>query len=299
MSDEPDEPLLLLRARHCRAGVVGLWAWEATVGLAIAWPAESLARGFFGADPSGDAVLWEAGGRRLLAFLDAQTQAIEALGHAALCTLILAAIGGLLPMCAVMTAIVDASRGRRPPAIGLAASAARLFPTSAALLIAAAVAEILVLCGAMAVFEVLEAWFHGPLGEAEALHLAAVVGAAPSMAIAISVFVMHDLAQGAAVRWRVGAGSALVLGLRALRRAPRMILWSFSWRAGVGLLPILAGAALANRIGGQGDVALVGLGVAHQATIFARVALRVSWLARAMRAVPEPLFHRARSPRYT
>jgi hypothetical protein len=50
-------------------------------------------------------------------------------------------------------------------------------------------------------------------------------------------------------------------------------------------VPLVFGALLSNRIGGRGGAALVTLFVLHQLVVGARVALRASWMARAMRAV--------------
>jgi hypothetical protein len=52
-------------------------------------------------------------------------------------------------------------------------------------------------------------------------------------------------------------------------------------------VPIVAVALLADRIGGRGGVALVVLAALHQSVILSRVALRASWLAKAMRSVED------------
>ena len=89
--------------------------------------------------------------------------------------------------------------------------------------------------------------------------------------------------------------SALALGARALRRAPIAVGWSWTWRAVASLAPVVAVALLADRIGGRGGIALLVLAVLHQCVVLSRVALRASWLAKAMRTVDrlepdEPLF---------
>jgi hypothetical protein len=48
---------------------------------------------------------------------------------------------------------------------------------------------------------------------------------------------------------------------------------------------VAVGALVAARLGGRGGGALVALLLVHQLVLFARVALRASWLAKAARAV--------------
>src|SRR5260221_8918144 len=96
---------------------------------------------------------------------------------------------------------------------------------------------------------------------------------------------MHDLARRAVVRFRLSAFRALALATRSFRRTPASLCWSWGWRALVSLAPVAAAAALAEGIGGRGGIALVVLALVHQAVVLARVALRASWLARAVRVV--------------
>ena len=51
------------------------------------------------------------------------------------------------------------------------------------------------------------------------------------------------------------------------------------------LAPIFAAAWVAGRLGGRGGLALLVVFALHQLGVAARVALRTSWLARALRAV--------------
>jgi hypothetical protein len=80
-----------------------------------------------------------------------------------------------------------------------------------------------------------------------------------------------------------------MLGARTFRLAPAALAWSWAWRALASLAPIVAAAWAADRLGGRGGAALFALLVLHQAVVLARVGLRASWLARALRAVDATL----------
>jgi hypothetical protein len=75
------------------------------------------------------------------------------------------------------------------------------------------------------------------------------------------------------------------LAWATLRREPLALTWSWAWRAAASLVPIVFGSLVAERLGGRGGLALVGLFGIHQTVVLSRVALRASWLAKAMRAV--------------
>jgi hypothetical protein len=81
-------------------------------------------------------------------------------------------------------------------------------------------------------------------------------------------------------------GTLLVRGartaLRASRRALLRAVGAWAWRAALGLALLGAGAAAAQALGGRGGWALAGLWLIHQGVVLGRVALRASWLARAL-----------------
>jgi hypothetical protein len=73
--------------------------------------------------------------------------------------------------------------------------------------------------------------------------------------------------------------------MNVVRRGAVAVVWSWAWRGGVGAALLVVGSVVAERFGGQGGGALVALAVVHQSIVVARVALRASWLAKALRAV--------------
>jgi hypothetical protein len=105
--------------------------------------------------------------------------------------------------------------------------------------------------------------------------------------LAALVGVTQDVARATVVRYGFGAGDALRFAVRTVAPAPVALFWSWGWRALASLVPVGFGAAFAERIGGRGGKALVAMFAIHQAVIVARVALRASWLAKAMRVVDQ------------
>ncbi len=122
------------------------------------------------------------------------------------------------------------------------------------------------------------------MGEARAEQLQGLV-LALFLVAASAIGVAHDLARAAVVRFDVPGTRAVVLGSRTLRLAPLPLWWSWAWRALASVAPVVAVATVAGRLGARGAAALFFLFVLHQSVVLARVALRASWLAKALRAV--------------
>jgi hypothetical protein len=129
---------------------------------------------------------------------------------------------------------------------------------------------------------VVEGLAHARLGEGPA-QLAQGCVAVPFLLGVSIVGVVHDLARAAVVRAGVGALRGVVLGARTFGGARVAWWWAWAWRETAGLAVLAAGAAGAGRLGGRGGAALVALALVHQLSVLARVALRASWLAQALR----------------
>jgi hypothetical protein len=122
------------------------------------------------------------------------------------------------------------------------------------------------------------------LGEASAQLVAGAVGAVFLVGLS-AVGVAHDLARAAVIRFQVSGLRGALLGARAFRASPVHLWWSWAWRAAAAAAPVAAVAAAATAMGGRGGIALLLLAVLHQAVIVSRIALRASWLGRALRSV--------------
>jgi hypothetical protein len=294
VSDQsPDELGLLttdaMRARRHPWAVVGLWGWETALALLFAWPAATLAGTVFGRGPAGDGALWTPGGLALLDALGRNGPGTSAVTTAGLAALLVGAVAGLVPLASTLTVLAYATRDGRAAGFTRSVSQGlRLFPSMLLLLFVATLAQALTLGAGAAAGSMLESWMHEGLGEARAqqvqgLVLLLALGAASAIGAA------HDLSRAAVVRFKVGGWRGALLGTRTLRLAPLVMWWSWAWRAVASLAPIVAAAWVTGRLGGRPGPALLVVFGLHQLVVAARVALRTSWLARALRAVDATL----------
>ncbi len=286
MSELAMLPARWVRARGHPWAVLGIWGWQTTLALGASWPASSLVRATYGSAPRRDAPLWDAGGHALLDFLWHNTRAVAPVISDAELVLIVGAVVGLLPMAAAMFAMTHAP-GRRAVA-GFAAcvsGALRAMPSLLLLLLVVSIAQAIAIAIGVIVGESIEAWTGAGLGESRAQRIGVATGLV-FLAAASVIGVVHDLARAVVVRSGANWRRALALAARIFSRAPLPIWWSWAWRALLSLVPVLAVATVALRAGGRGGLALWVLAVLHQAVAISRVALRASWLAKALRSVP-------------
>jgi hypothetical protein len=274
-----------MRARRHPRAVLAVWAWETALALLASWPAASIVRAAYGSDPRGDAPLWAPGGHALLDFLLREHHGLRAATTAASIVLVVGAVAGLVPMAALMTSLAFATRERRAAGfVRCVSEGLRLFRPMLVLLVAATVAQALVVGVGAGIGSIVESWAHTGMGEARAEQLQGLVLALFLLA-ASAVGVAHDLARAAVVRFDVSGPRAVMLGARTLRLSPLPLWWSWAWRALAAVAPVLAVAAVADRLEARGAAAIFFLFVLHQSVVLARVAFRASWLAKALRAV--------------
>lgn len=263
-----------------------MWGWQTALGLVVSWPAASVVARALGGDPRGDAALWEAGGHPLLALLEHHSDAVVAELTLAGIALLFAAVAGLLPMAALMVVMVERSRGCKRAAAYAAARAVGAFPALAVLLIVALLAQGAAVGVGYLIAKLVELLASSSLSEARAETIEMLV-VVPVALVVGALGIVHDLARAAAVRFRLGAVRATSRAAQALRRAPWSTVWGWTWRAGAAVSLVIGGSLVAGAFGGRRGLALVVLVMAHQGTIAARVALRASWLAKALRTVAE------------
>jgi hypothetical protein len=274
-----------MRARRHPRAIAAMWAWQAVLALLVSWPTAGLVSSAWSGDPHGDAPLWAPGGHALLDWLWHDSRGLASTVHAAEIVLVVGSIAGLVPMAALMIALGFATRDRN--AVGFARclyGAARLFPSMLLLGVLYGLLQGLVVGVGALLAHGVAAWTHETLGEARSQQLAGVV-LVLFLAAASAVGVMHDLARASVVRFKVRGVRGFALGARTFRLAPLSLWWSWAWRALASIAPVLAAAPVAGQLGGRGGFALMFLGLLHQAVVAARVGLRASWLARALRAV--------------
>jgi hypothetical protein len=221
----------------------------------------------------------------LMAMLAHDASGVRASTTTAAAVLALAVVAGLVPLAAIMFALASSGlRGERIGAGRAIGRAVHAFPSFALLLFAMAAAEGVTVAIGVLAGELVAAWAQARLGEANAQELGVAAAAAFLPALAL-LAVLHDLARAAVVRLGARPVDALLAGVALMREGLWALVWSWAWRALAALAPLIAVAAVAERIGGRGGAALVTLGVLHQLVVLVRIALRTSWLAKALRSV--------------
>ncbi len=278
----PHDPI---RARRRPLAILGVWAWQSALAWFVSWPAASLVRATYGNDPRGDGALWTPGSHALLDFLWREGHGVSAEVRGAAAILVVGAVAGLAPLAALMIAM--ARTGDAPWAAGRGiAETLRALPAMTLLLVVMTTAQALALGAGVFAGELTEGWTHAGLGEAHAQELGLALGL-PFLILVVAIGVTHDLARAAVVRGTRGGMRALVVGATEFGAAPISLGWAWGWRALTALVPVIVVGIVAGRLGGQGGIALAMIAILHQGVVLGRVALRASWLAAALRCVPE------------
>jgi hypothetical protein len=278
-----------MRARRSPRSIAGLWLWQTGLALLASMPAAGLARAAWSGDPDGDGALWTPGAHALLDWLWHDAHGVRAVFGAAEVILLVGAVLGLIPTAALMFEMAYVSRTRaRPGLVRSLAGAMRAWPSMLLLFVLSGLVQATVLGLGVGLGMLAELSAHGGLGEARAQQIEGFV-LLLVVAAASAVGVAGDLGRAAIVRFEVRGLRAFVLGMRTLRRSPAPLWWSWAWRAFAGIVLIVIGGVVAGRLGGRGGLALIVLALLHQAVVVSRIALRASWLARALRAVDATL----------
>ena len=279
-----------IRARRRPRAVLFVWLYEVFVGVVLAAPIASYVKSVYGAHPDGDAPLYDGNGLELLSLLGDARHAISAfLSYGAL-VLLIAYIIAVVPLALLLMSVAYTTADLRAPP--LRHLWPRVVPSIPPLLALLAVMTIAIgILGAVAIFagSRVASALANSMGDARSDQ----IGAAATLVFllgAASAGVVHDLARAAVVRFRQTGWGALKMGARTFARRPARLLWSWMWRSGASLVPVIAAAAVSTRVSARSGVALFALFLLHQAVILARVALRASWLAKAMRSV-DAAFH--------
>lgn len=229
-------------------------------------------------------------------------QSDAALGVTARTTMVLIAVGAVLMQLPLGALLASLAFGRdedeRPLRIvsALRAGMSAFLPLAVLLVLGTVASVVLLALGALASSAV-DHGLTARLGDARAFRAHIVTfGLFAAIACVVGVFV--DLARAAIGRdvglaaangtessaWNIllsGVKTALTTSRQALPRAT--LAWA--WRAVVGLILIALGYAAAEALGGRGGPGLLALFFVHQAVVLARVALRASWMARALALV--------------
>jgi hypothetical protein len=290
----PDE----IFARRRPRAVLAVYLWELAWALVVIAPVASWARRAWSAHPDGDALVFAPGGRYLMAWLDlfGEHSIFPIVLRTSLVLLVIGAVLAQAPLAALLASLATGhGEDGAPPRLGEAirASGGSILALEGVLALVALLEIVVFAVGVFAAGGVSRAG-AARWGDASGFWIAAGVFAAFALVASVAG-VFADLARAAIVRDVAIAdapASPLTLVGRGLRRALRVgrrglarAYAEWASRAAIGLALLAFGALASEGLGGRGGLALVGLAAAHQVVVLARVALRASWLARALRLV--------------
>jgi hypothetical protein len=309
-----------IHARRRPVAIATMFVAELAWALVVATPVHEWARRAWGSHPDGDAVLFVPGGRDLLVWLGQEDAGLSVTARTTVVLLLVGALLLQLPFGALVASLAFGREGAAAPAVvpagddaeeaapppppmrSLRMGAAWKVGVGAwlpltALLAFSAILTVIVLSLGGIVSSLVEHSLTESLGDARSF-TARIVVFALFAAIAAVLGIVVDLARAAVVR-EIGivsaagastpAWSTMLRGLRTAmstaRRALGRATLGWAGRAVVGVALIAIGYVAASTLGGRGGAALTGLFVIHQGIVLGRVALRASWMARAVALV--------------
>ncbi|WP_394820841.1 hypothetical protein [Pendulispora albinea] len=277
-----------MRARHRPWAILLMWGWQAAWAVGIVWPLTRMVARTYRTHPDGDAVLFRPGALDLADFfvgLGRTGHGGAALGGHFAVLIPAGIVLGLLPLTALMASMTYATRDRRAPNLRqLWTQSITHFTPMAILLVIAGVAMAALGAGALGLGSAVAEMYAERWGDVRADRVGISVASA-GLIFPCFVGILHDMARAAVVRFRVRALRAIALGWKALALHPIRDSWSYVWRAIVSWALVALGAMVAAQLGGRGGIALFALFAVHQLIIGSRVALRASWLAKALRSL--------------
>jgi hypothetical protein len=301
---------LLARSIHARkrpVAVAFVFVMELAWALLVATPVHAWARRVWGGHPDGDAVLWADGARDLMVWLG---QSDAALPVTARTTIVLLAVGAVLmqlPFGVLVTSLafgrivetdeegtvqIRSLRLRSALEVGVSA-----FLPLAVLLVLGSVTSVIVLVLGGLAASGLDNVLTEALGDARSFTVRAVLfGVFAAVAAVIGIVI--DLARAAVVResgLSAASGTAspawnvMLRGVRIALKTSRASLGravlGWTGRTVVGVALVAIGFVAADVLGRSGGLSLTLLFIIHQAVVLGRVALRASWMARALALV--------------
>lgn len=305
-----------IHARKRPVAIAFVFLMELAWALVVATPVHTWARRVWGGHPDGDAVLFGPGARDLMVWLG---QNDAALSMTVRTTIVLLAVGAVLmqlPFGALVASLAfgrevdDGGAGqirslRLRSALQIGVSA---FLPLAVLLVLGSVASIIVLVLGGLAASGLDHVLTEALGDARSFTVRVVLFAVFA-AVAAVIGIVVDLARAAVVResgLSAASGTAspawnvMLRGVRIALKTSRSSLGraTVGWtgRTIVGIALIAIGFVAADELGGGSGLSLTLLFVIHQAVVLGRVALRASWMARALALVAPVQDEPARVP---
>jgi hypothetical protein len=277
-----------IRARRRPNAVMYLWLWELVCAWLVTTPIHAWAKAAWGAHPDGDVDLFRPGAHSLLTWLGGSTSELPTVLKTSGLLLVVFAIASQLITGAVIASLTSGDDARRPPggAFALGVSVHAFLPLGAISLLTL-VFEAFVFGVGLFLSNAIDDALKPSLGDARSFTVHLVVVALFALA-ALAVGVAGDLARTAMVRGITGdiIANERVAFTRRLRSAILAAarasfgraFAAWGWRALASIALLYVAALAGERMSGVWLPFAV-----HQLVIAARAALRVSWLANALR----------------
>jgi hypothetical protein len=287
---EGDPPRAADPAARRRPGMAALlYAYRAVAALLIATPAALLAGEIVSGYPRGDAELFDPGGVMLVEAARLARRALMPLALQGGLGAIVAALVGLIPFAALVTAL---GHEGKLSARFLSARAVAPLGTLALLWGSALLAQVGVVgLVAMVSERLLEQAGMDLIREDLARVGVVIVG----LAVVLGIGVVHDLARVIAVLDGRGFYMSAARALRVMERAYARALWAYAWRGALAIAALSAAAWVSHRVGLSGSRSFALVALVSQAAVFLAVFLRASWLAAAIRITDAVVFPEVRS----
>ncbi len=258
------------------------WGTKAAAGLIAGYGAAAIAGGAVGAWPGGDLVLFEDGGLMLSETIRLHATGIRGVGLQAVLLGVAMIPVGLVTSTLLMVSLDE--KERESASRVFARCGQHLWPITVAWLVMTSFAA-----GIGWVFhlglDAVRASLESSLGARGGDLASMTVNGLAALSLLVATIV-HDLVRATIVRKRVGAVDAIAIAFGMAKAHPIGIAVAWWPRAAGALLLAIAGWEVGKRIGSASHGVAATM-LAHQAIAFACVALRASWLSRAMDLVEQ------------
>jgi len=285
-----------VRARRRPLAVAAVWLWELLFGLLIAAPIHAWASRTWGAHPDGDAVFYRGGGHELMTWLADGELVLPVIVRITILVLFIGMLSGQV-LLGTLVASLTTTRGptgAAPRALtSFRAGLSAFFPLAALGILFWALQMLVLIIGYFLASAIGHAVLNS-VGEARSFTIRfGIFGFFAFLALVLGVIadlgpvgIAREVALAsqptkASIRLREGLADAF----RTARHAGGRAVVAWGWRATIAFALVPFGGLLGVRAAGAGGAVLFLVFVMHQLIIFARTALRASWLANAVRLV--------------
>ncbi|APS00221.1 hypothetical protein [Pajaroellobacter abortibovis] len=257
--------------------LLGFWAWQVALTLAVTSPFLFALHNVYGNHPSGDQLLWKPGGVALQDLLDQYKIVIDTFLPTVTLWIGFAWFVGLIPLAMLIQALGD--RTQHLSFVSFLKEALRSFRPLATLALIFISTELLVAGGgAFFLLKAADTWTIA-LGERNA-DLISFVGIVFFLIGSSILGVYHDISRVEVVYNRMTMGQAMSYAFRLPCSKVIALYGTWAWRICLNGILLMGGGFLAQVLSSEGKITIIALGVLHQLFLFTQIILKASWLAR-------------------